>query len=87
MTPGTTAILDFDVDEVLRLGRGRALPPAEVLAAARRRNRARAFLFLQDAARRGVRSEDPATEALLGRFRRDALREAGVDERLVRRTA
>lgn len=87
MTPETTALLAFGVDEALTAARGRALPPAEVLAAARRRNRARAFLSLQDAARRGVHSDDPATEALLGRFRRDALREAGVDERLVRRTA
>jgi len=87
VTPETAALLGFALDEVLAEARRRPLPPAEVLAAARRRNRARAFLFLQDAARRGVRSDDPASEALLARFRRDALREAGVDERLVRRTA
>lgn len=87
MTPETEALLAFDLNEVLRAARGRSLQPAEVLAAARRRNRARAFLSLQEAARRGVRAEDPATEALLAKFRRDALREAGLDERLVRRTA
>jgi hypothetical protein len=87
VTPETESLVALDVDGLLRLARGRALPPAEVLAAARRRNRARAFLFLQDAARRGVRSDDPKTEALLARFRRDALRERGVDERLVRGAA
>lgn len=87
MTPETAALLGFDVDEVLAEARRRPLPPPEVLAAARRRNKAAAFLYLQAAGRRGMRSEDPASEALLARFRRDALREAGVDERLVRRTA
>lgn len=86
MTPGTV-VLAFDIDEVLAEARRRPLPPPEVLAAARRRNRASAFLFLRDAARRGVRSDDPATEALLARFRRDELRERGVDERLVRGAA
>ena len=87
MTPETEVLLRFDVDAVLASPRRRPLPPPEVLASARRRNKASAFLYLQAAGRRGVRSEDTATEALLGRFRRDALREAGVDERLVRRTA
>ena len=87
MTPETESLLSFDVDEVLAEARRRPLPPPEVLASARRRNKAGAFLSLQAAGRRGVVSDDPRTEALLGRFRRDALREAGVDERLVRRTA
>jgi hypothetical protein len=80
MTPETAALLAFDVG-ALALG---PLPAPEVLAAARRRNRAAAFLHLQAAARRGVTSDDPSSEVILVRFRRDALREAGVDERLVR---
>ncbi|MHB8799807.1 MAG: hypothetical protein ACYDBY_15205 [Thermoanaerobaculia bacterium] len=81
MTPETAALLAFDVG-ALSLG---PLPAPEVLAAARRRNRAAAFLHLQSAARRGVTTPDDATtEALLLTFRRDALREAGIDERLVR---
>lgn len=87
MTPETVALLAFDVDEVLTEARRRPLPPPEVLASARRRNRASAFLFLRDAARRGVRSADPTTEEILSRFRRDALRERGVDERLIRGAA
>lgn len=46
MTPETESLVSLDVDELLRLARGRALPPAEVLAAARRRNRAEAVRFL-----------------------------------------
>lgn len=87
MTPETEVLREFDVDEVLREAKNRPLPAPEVLAAARRRNRAAAFRFLQDAGRRGVRSDDPASEELLARFRRDALRERGVDERLVRGAA
>ena len=87
MTPETEALLAFDVDAVLASARRRPLPPPEVLASARRRNKASAFLYLQVAGRRGVRSDDPKTEALLARFRRDALRERGVDERLVRGAA
>ena len=87
MTPETEVLLRFDVDEVLASPRRRPLPPPEVLASARRRRRAGAFLYLQAAGRRGVRSDDPKTEALLARFRRDALRSAGVDERLVRGAA
>lgn len=82
-----TAPLDFDLDEVLAEAARRPLPPLAALAAARRRNKAAAFLYLQDAGRRGVTSDDPASEALLARFRRDALRERGVDERLVRGAA
>ena len=87
MTPETEVLLRFDVDAVLASPRRRPLPPPEVLASARRRNRAAAFRFLQDAGRRGVRSDDPASKELLARFRRDALRERGVDERLVRGAA
>ena len=87
MTPETEILLALDVDAVLLEAKGRPLPAAEVLAAARRRNKASAFLHLQAAGRRGVVSEDPKTESLLARFRRDALREAGVDERLVRGAA
>ena len=87
MTPETEVLLRFDVDAVLASPRRRPLPPPEVLTAARRRNKAGAFLHLQAAGRRGVRSDDPKTEALLARFRRDALRERGVDERLVRGAA
>lgn len=87
MTPATEALLAFDVDAVLAEARRRPLPPPEVLASARRRNRAGAFLALRAAGRRGVVSDDPRTEALLARFRRDALRSAGVDERLVRGAA
>lgn len=87
MTPDTEVLREFDVDEVLLEAKRRPLPAPEVLAAARRRNRAAAFRFLQDAGRRGVRSDDPASEELLARFRRDALRERGVDERLVRGAA
>jgi hypothetical protein len=87
MTPETEALLGFVVDEVLASARRRPLPAPEVLASARRRNKAGAFLFLQAAGRRGVVSDDPRTEALLAAFRRDALRERGVDERLVRGAA
>ncbi|MBP7678634.1 MAG: hypothetical protein KBB14_20180 [Thermoanaerobaculia bacterium] len=87
MTPETEVLLRFDVDEVLQAAARTTLPPAEVLATARRRNKAAAFLHLQAAGRRGVRSDDPKTDALLARFRRDALRERGVDERLVRGAA
>ena len=94
MTPATEALLAFDVDAVLAEARRRQGHDhqndgrvAEVLASARRRNKASAFLYLQVAGRRGVRSDDPKTEALLARFRRDALRSAGVDERLVRGAA
>jgi hypothetical protein len=87
MTPETEILLAFDVGAVLLEAKGRPLPPPEVLAAGRRRNRAAAFLYLQSAARRGDRSDDPATEALLAAFRRDALRARGVDERLVRGAA
>jgi hypothetical protein len=87
LTPESAVLLAFDVDEALRAAARVPLPPAEVLAATRRRTRAGAFLYFQAAARRGVRSDDPGTEALLAKFRRDALRAAGVDERLVRRTA
>ena len=87
MMPAIGAVTEFDVDEILREAKRRPLPAPEVLAAARRRNRAAAFLFLRDAGRRGERSDDPASEELLARFRRDALRERGVDERLVRGAA
>jgi len=76
----------IDVGEALATTRS-PLPAREVLAAARRRNRAAAFRYLEAAGRRGLRSDDPKSEALLARFRRDALREAGVDERLVRGAA
>lgn len=88
MTPESEALLALDVDRVLREANPPAMPAREVLAAARRRNRAAAFRFLQAAARRGVTTPgDAESERLLASFRRDALREAGVDERLVRRTA
>lgn len=87
MTAETEIILTFDVDEVLQAAAQTPLPPAEVLATARRRSKVAAFLYLQAAGRRGVTSEDPASEALLAAFRRDALRERGVDERLVRGAA
>jgi len=85
VTPETAALLAFDLDEALRSAVGRSLPSPSALSAARRRNRAAAFLYLRNAAARGVTSEDPKSEALIAAFRRDALREAGVDERLVRR--
>ena len=88
MTPESEALLALDVDELIREARRPAMPSREVLAAARRRNRALAYRYLQTAARRGVRTpDDSASEALLASFRRDALREAGVDERLVRGAA
>lgn len=87
MTPETEIVLTFNVDEVLQAATRTPLPPAEVLATARRRNKAAAFLALQAAGRRGVVSDDPKSEALLAAFRRDALRERGVDERLVRGAA
>lgn len=78
------ALISFDPESILLdMALSPAAPPVGA-ATARRRNRAAAFLFLQAAARRGVTSEDPKTEALLAAFRRDALREAGVDERIVR---
>lgn len=80
----TPVLLSFDPDAIVEAAARRPPLPAEKIAQARRRNRAAAFLALRAAARRGVTSDDPATEALLAKFRRDALREAGVDERLVR---
>jgi hypothetical protein len=78
--------LTFNVDAFLEEA-ARPPLPAEARAALRARNRAAAVLFLRAAARQGITSDDPATETLLAKFRRDALREAGVDERLIRRTA
>lgn len=46
MTPESAAVLAFDPDEVLRAAGGAPLPTAEVLAAARRRNRGAAEAFL-----------------------------------------
>ena len=84
-------LLDLDIDALVddAIRRAEAQPPAERErhATAYRRNRAAAFLYLQQAGRRGVTSDDPRTEELLVRFRRDALRERGVDERLVRGAA
>lgn len=65
MTPETEAIVGLDVDAVLRVARGRALPPAEVLASARRRNRGAAEMFLARTwtlALRGPISEPHAPE-------------------------
>lgn len=84
MTPASAALLAFDVDEALSKAALCPLLLCGQVAAARRRNRLSAFLFLQAVGRRGVMSDDPSTETLLAKFRRDALREAGVDERLVR---
>lgn len=83
-TPETEALLAVDVDAAITAAQARPLPPPEVLAAARKRNRVAAFRYMHDAARRGVTSDDPKSETLLEGFRRDVLREAGVDERLVR---
>lgn len=48
------------------------------------RNRAAAAIHLRRLAREGRRSTDPYTAEVLARIRRDLLREAGVDERIVR---
>lgn len=71
----------FDVDETLRSARPL---PEEDLRRIRKGSKIAAFLFMKTAARSGVKAEDPSSEALLARFRRDVLREAGVDERLIR---
>ena len=82
---GLAEVLAFDIDAALREAKLQPLPPPEVRAAARRRNKLAAFRFLQSAARRGVRTPDDAdSDELLAQLRRDALREAGLDERLVR---
>ena len=71
----------FDIDEAL--GHARKLSEGEIRQF-RKRNKLAALAHLRSAARQGLRVEDPVSEALLSKFRRDALREAGVDERLVR---
>jgi hypothetical protein len=73
--------LSFDIDEVLREV---AKVPRDEARRLWKRNKAAAARYLKDAARRGVQGKDLGTEAVLWRFRRDVLREAGVDERLVR---
>lgn len=84
VTAETAALLAFDVDAAIREAKRRPLPPPEVLAAARRRNKLSALRYLEAAARRGETGGDEKTSELLARLRRDQLRAAGLDERLVR---
>lgn len=68
---GLAEVLAFDIDATLREAKLQPLPPPEVRAAARRRNRAAAYVHLRDLARSGFRSPDPETERLLAMLRRE----------------